>query len=301
MKSLLKWVRTIILHFIAKWVLEDQCRKTVQCPVSISIVVTDQSSLRFPSWHSICDTIRSARSSCQNRTVDSNKIIEAFKVRVLEAQVERWDAKLFKGLRHSIRIDNLDDHSGQTSYDLVVTLHCEAVLLAMVLYPSLAILDNDPTLLRLAEVFVSSICHTVSPTLTLHWQALGLSPGLMVSKLCCPACCRLFWSIKNCWLTPAPKILTQFHGCHSAPYIIELPKWLPQDVVKNMVDFFTLVLVDALKFLSCPPPVRLPLGDKVHHSQQSASGISIGSSNAEVMSSPEMFQRLNDELDKEVM
>ena len=148
MKFLLKWVTTIILHFIAKQVLEVQCRKTVQCPVSISIIVTDQSSLRFPSWHSICDTIRSAWSSCQNRTVDSDQIIKTFEAWVLEAQVERQDAKLFEGLHHSIRMDNIDDCSGLTSYDIVVTLHCEAILLAMALYPSLAILDNDPTLLR---------------------------------------------------------------------------------------------------------------------------------------------------------
>lgn len=301
MKSLLKWVRTIIFHFIAKRVLEIQCRKTVQCPVSISIIVTDQSSLRFPSWHSICDTIRSAVSSRQHPTNESDKIIEAFKAQVLEVQVGRRDAKLFDGLRHSIRMDNLDDGSAPATYDLVVTLHCEAVLLATALYPSLAILDQDPLLLHIAEVFVSPSSHTVSPSLTLHWQGLGMSPGQMVSKLCCPACCRLFRAIKDCWHPPAPKMLTQFHGGHSVPYVVELPKWLPQDVVKNMSNFFTPVLMDALEFLSCPPPVRLPLGDKVHHSQQSASGISIGSSNAEVMSSPKMFQRFNAELDKEVM
>ena len=199
-------------------------------------------------------------------------------------------------------MDNLDsDSSALATYDLVVTFHCEAVLLVMALYPSLAILDKDPTLLRVAEVFVSPSSHTVSPSLTLHWQALGMSPGLMVSKLCCPACCRLLRSIKDCWHPPAPKMLTQFHGCYSVPYIVELPKWLPQDVIKNMGNFFTPVLMDALKFLSCPPPVCLPLGDKFHHSQQSASGISVGSSNAEVMSSPKMFQRLNAKLDKEVM
>ena len=97
------------------------------------------------------------------------------------------------------------------------------------------------------------------------------------------------------------KMLSQFHGCHSVLYIVDLSKWLPQDVIKNMVNFHTPVLMDTLKFLSCPPPVHLPLGDKVHHSQQSVSGIGVGSSNAEVMSSPKMFQRLNAELDKEVM
>lgn len=301
MKSLLKWVRTIIFHFIAKRVLEIQCRKTVQCPVSVSIIVTDQSSLRFPSWHSICDTIRSAVSSRQHPTNESDKIIEAFKAQVLEVQVGRRDAKLFDGLRHSIRMDNLDDGSAPATYDLVVTLHCEAVLLATALYPSLAILDQDPLLLRIAEVFVSPSSHTVSPSLTLHWQGLGMSPGLMVSKLCCPACCRLFRTIKDCWQATAPKMLTQFHGCHSVPYVVELPKWLPQDVVKNMGNFFTPVLMDALAFLACPPPARLPLVDKVHHSQQSASGISVSSSNAEVMPSLKMLQRLNAELDKEVM
>jgi hypothetical protein len=105
-------------------------------------------------------------------------------VQVLEAQVECQDDKLFEGLLHSIRMDNLDDCSAPTTYDLVVALHCEAVLLVMVLYASLAILDKDPTLLSIAEVFVSPTSHTVSPSLTLHWQALGVSPGLMVSKLC---------------------------------------------------------------------------------------------------------------------
>jgi hypothetical protein len=127
-----------------------------------------------------------------------------------------------------------------------------------------------------------------------------------VSKLCCPACCKLFQSLlkaifhdnEQLELQP-PAILTQFHGCHSVPYPVKLPKWLPEDVNKVMVAFFMPVLVDALEGLmhESPPAHPVPAG-KVHRSQQSNSNISIDSSNAEVTYNPVLVDQFNAQLDE---
>jgi hypothetical protein len=119
-----------------------------------------------------------------------------------------------------------------------------------------------------------------------------------VSKLCCPACSRLFHCLLQIYdkkheKEDRPKILTQALASHAVPYPVQLPQWLPDDVVKSMVSFFRPLLVEALEFLAYPlvtAPVISPSG-KVHRSQQSRSNISVGSSNAEVTSAPDIAER----------
>lgn len=135
---------------------------------------------------------------------------------------------------------------------------------------------------------------TPSTSLILCWQALNIG-GIRVSKLCCPACSKLFHCLlqayeeqhedDNYW----PKILTQALAAHTVPYPVQLPQWLPGDVVKHMVTFFMPLLADALQLLVSPPgdaPVISP--GKVHRSQQSLSNLSVGSSNTEVAPTSEI-------------
>ena len=119
-----------------------------------------------------------------------------------------------------------------------------------------------------------------------------------MSKLCCPACSRLFHCLLQIYEEQhendkrRPKILTQALASHTVPYPVQLPQWLPGDVVERMVTYFRPLLAEALQSLLSPPgdaPV-IPPG-KVHRSQQSLSSISVGSSNAEVTSTSEVPDR----------
>jgi hypothetical protein len=62
-----------------------------------------------------------------------------------------------------------------------------------------------------------------------------------------------------------------------------------------MVTFFRPLLAEALQSLVFPPgdaPAMSP--GKVHHSQQSLSNLSVGSSNAEVTSTSEILDRFTE-------
>ena len=78
--------------------------------------------------------------------------------------------------------------------------------------------------------------------------------GIRVSKLCCPACSRLFHCLLQIYeqeheTENPPKILTQALASHAVPYPVQLPQWLPDKVVDDMVTFFRPLLAEALEFL----------------------------------------------------
>jgi hypothetical protein len=90
-----------------------------------------------------------------------------------------------------------------------------------------------------------------------------------------------------------PKILTQALASHAVPYPIQLSQWLPDNIVSSMVTSFSPLFVHNLELLAYPAIDSTPLSptNKVHHSQQSQSNISVGSSNAEVTFTFEMTER----------
>ena len=118
-----------------------------------------------------------------------------------------------------------------------------------------------------------------------------------MSKQCCPACARLFHCLLGVYdkkddCEDWPKILTQAFASHAMPYPVRLPQWLPDNIIDGMVTSFRphlMQALDLLAYLAHDIP-KLPT-NKVHHSQQSQSNISVGSSNAEVISTAEMMGR----------
>jgi hypothetical protein len=69
------------------------------------------------------------------------------------------------------------------------------------------------------------------------------------------------------------------YGHHHVPYPVELPNWLPEQVINNMLDFFRPILVDLLNSMEDAAPIMFP--GKVHRSQESESNISAASTNAD--------------------
>jgi hypothetical protein len=121
--------------------------------------------------------------------------------------------------------------------------------------------------------------------------------GIRVSTICCPACSRLFHHLlydEEHDNKDQPKILTQALASHSVPYPVQLPQWLPDNIVSSMVTSFRPLLVHELELLAYPgihSSTPLSPTDKVHRSQQSQSNIRVGRSNAEATSTSEMTER----------
>lgn len=101
-----------------------------------------------------------------------------------------------------------------------------------------------------------------------HCQAFGdMLPSIMVSKLLCP----------TCWeglliLDPAKRFGVCGH--HRVPYAVELPSWLPQEVVAALSSKFRALVVEEFKLLTSS--VELPPSSG-RASQESQSHISIAS------------------------
>jgi hypothetical protein len=63
---------------------------------------------------------------------------------------------------------------------------------------------------------------------------------LSVSKLCCPVCNHLLSVLKT---LPADFAI---RGHHDTLYQVELPPWLPEDILKKMLDKFQGILLQQL-------------------------------------------------------
>ena len=99
-------------------------------------------------------------------------------------------------------------------------------------------------------------CLSPSLSLTLCWQYLKLG-GIRVSKQCCPACARLFHCLLGVYdkkddREDWPKIVTQALASHAVPYPVQLPQWLPDNIVDGMVTSFRPHLMQALDLLAYP-------------------------------------------------
>ena len=128
-EALLNWMQTAVFHFIAKRVLENHCRQleAMKYPITITFIAMDHPVLRFPSWLTIHDVIKKSLSPGD----PYEDIVKAFKKEV--RKMDRND-KLLVSLRKSLDTQCDDEFPG--------TLHCEAVLAALALYPESAIHDD---------------------------------------------------------------------------------------------------------------------------------------------------------------
>jgi hypothetical protein len=137
-------------------VLEVHCRQPSsqpqpKYPISITVIATDHPVVRFPSWPHICDVIKKSFPSPDDRC---DKIIEAFEMQVRKAS--KLKDKLLVSLYNSLEAQSDKIIESQHLCDRFSgTLHCEAVLVAMALYPDPAIADNNQKLRMIAQVLSS--------------------------------------------------------------------------------------------------------------------------------------------------
>jgi uncharacterized protein YktA (UPF0223 family) len=93
----------------------------------------------------------------------------------------------------------------------------------------------------------------------------------MVSKLCCPACWQLLQILGK---SDRPSTLFTVCGYYSVLYPIEMPVWLPEEVISKLIKFFQPMLVNLLKSMDIGHFHAYEKFKKVHRSQESESNIS---------------------------
>ena len=257
--------------------LEIHSRRLPDREVHFTIITTDRSGFRFPSWPLIQDTIYNALHSQWSPDRDNfeqevKRLIARFRKEILSAS--SINCRLMQYLQNSINACQLEDANAQAVHASDIfpgTLHCEAVLAAIGEYPDHAILDKNQTLINIAQVTLASPSHIISLTDFHIWQVMRQSPGIMVSKLCCPACWRLFRILSE---SDTPSTLFTVRGYHSVPYPVEVPAWLPEEVINKLIKFFQPILVDLLNSMDVGDFHAYEKFKKVHRSQESESNIS---------------------------
>ena len=94
---------------------------------------------------------------------------------------------------------------------------------------------------------------------------------ISVSKLCCPVCWELLKILRN-------DDSTDFHvdGHHETLFQVELPEWLPLEIVVKLTARFEKILLEQIKTL-----VRDHKRHTIHPSGQSGDGLSSDYSDGE--------------------
>lgn len=142
---MLKWMRMLVVHFIAKHVLEVNCRRphAMQRSVSITVIAMDHPPLPLPSWTSICDAIKLSLAALETQYPD---VLNAFKKELfLNSQKDHRDDpgkrvdKVLVFLCKSLVAHEEEENISLDSITFPATFHCEAVLAALGLYPDLVI------------------------------------------------------------------------------------------------------------------------------------------------------------------
>lgn len=93
-----------------------------------------------------------------------------------------------------------------------------------------------------------------------------------VSKLCCPACWELLRILKDNY----DKQFT-VRGFHTTVYPVQLPSWLPEGIVDEMVVRFKFHLRIALSLLAESKSMEAVRRNPGHRTRESQSNISVAS------------------------
>jgi len=135
------------------------------------------------------------------------------------------------------------------TYQYIAAVHCETALASMDKFPDAVVCDN--ALRDRIQNFDDST--------------------IAVSKPCCPVCWELLKILRN-------DTSTNFHvdGYHKTLSQVELPEWLPLEIVLKLTARFETILLAQIKRM-----VKCHKGHEIHPSGQSRDGLSSDSEDGE--------------------
>jgi len=258
--DIFKWINVFVVHFVAKHVLEKRSTKLPKQDVHFPVIAVDRSVCRkAPSWSAmetiIQDTMRSELASDDDVASQVKSISDMLKRKISLRQESGDEYGRMIGT-----FQKIIDPKATDPIRIPAGLHCEVVLATFAKFYAKILLDMgkpEDDLLRLCK----------------DLEALG--PGIIsVSKLCCPVCWELLAFLRRSE-TPHDRFLVS--GCHSTLYPVELPDWLPANVVEAMMTQFQDHLRRELKVM-LNPKSKSTTGP-IHRTTESESGLSVSSSN----------------------
>ncbi|KAF8330230.1 hypothetical protein F5887DRAFT_1081931 [Amanita rubescens] len=246
-EALLQWMRTFVLPFLGKRILENKCEdleaKHPGSEVRISVLATDHIQYFVPPWDKFVPYIESALKGCPANGPSLDEVIATIRTELGEGKQygpAHRDSIVpyFKDLLFP------SDESDQETPTISLSVHCESALTSLSQHYYDAIKDqNDTDLIDACKKLYT--------------------PMIAVSKLCCLACWELLEVLrKDGDVDPSdtsPKFVTR--GFHSHVYPTVLPPWIQPQQKEQMISKFQsylgselVVMVSALKKIHSAKP-----------------------------------------------
>jgi len=256
LSRLLRFLKTFVVHLTAKRALERYSFKTRGHEAKISLFAVERSPLLIPtgSWSKmkaiLTESLSLDPSESSTSAGDADIAIKAIKL--LEDKIEMPPQKC------SLKCQKLLTDFKKIIDDVPVLLpgrmHCETVLASLSKYYRNFLVvtgDNNASL--------TSTCEKL-----LHSNIMS------VSKLCCPVC----WALLAVLADKKPLSL---RGSHCSFYPVELPVWLPPEIVDNMHKLFQNHLREEITIMLNAPEQPATQQNR-HASHESESNFSEASS-----------------------
>jgi hypothetical protein len=219
---LLGFIKTFVAHLIAKRALERHSLKNKDRVVNLSLLSVKRSRLVFPvgSWSKMKSILSESFSSDPS---DSESFTLAAKaIKLLEDKIQTPPEncnfecrKILKRFKDIIRGTSV----------LLPGMPCETVLATLGKYYKDCRDESDNTALSTCKVLL--ITYYCLLDLTFYYKTLLHSGMISVSNLCCPVCWELLALLGR-------ETAISFRGSHSTIYPVELPEWLPYEIVEEM-------------------------------------------------------------------
>ncbi len=235
-ESFIAWIKTFIVQFIAKRVLELQCRQRSSEPIEMSLLAVDRIVFRIPPWESFKPIIHDVVRRIPSPVIPCKKLADV--IQIIEKEIDNF--KNFKDVDHEAQkaVSMFRKSSSREKPKLfTVGSHCEMLLAVLIIFKHmLADLGlDDPELIRMCEVrsyiYYSNLnihgscayrdCmatllpyrNYAAPFVTILWKRYGGIRTNFPSVDTIPQCLRWYyrrffpWNVwvKPCWRRSSPR------------------------------------------------------------------------------------------------
>lgn len=269
--SLFRFIKTFVVHLTAKRALERHCFGTKEHEVNISLLTVGRSFLSIPagSWPKMQNILRASllsdpESDPSTSASDADKAIKTLedKIQTPPEKCRRRSRYLLSQFKKIIEGTPIRFSGG---------LHCETVLATLCKYLELFLRGGDNAdLISICKVLLFTYYYLLD--LTIYHKKLLQSGMISASKLCCPVCWELLEILRKDSENALPLLL---RGHHSTIYPVELPKWLPDEIVVEMNERFQKHLRQEIEIMLLGAEQR---ARSRHVTHESESNISVASS-----------------------
>lgn len=233
--SLLRFIKTFIVHLTAKRALERHCFGCRDQAINLSLFAVDRPPQCIParSWQKLQDILTNGFLSLLNSSSTSTgETLADTAARAIDVLQERIkNPRDYYSPRTKKLLEKFQKIIEGSHMRFTGGMHCETLLATLSKYFEAALKGrNDADLQSICKVLLFIFTYFLLD-LTICHKALLKFAMISVSKLCCPVCWELLMIL--CKENPL-----SIRGSHSVISPVILPKWLPDDIVAEMYKRF---------------------------------------------------------------